>query len=694
MYRQERMMDMSLEGRLKNTQLPVGHGLLTLYESVFNSFHAIEDAEDPDGQIKITIDRDNDQARLHTQNDGTEITEAPVSSVHITDTGIGFNDANLMSFRTGDSLYKAARGGKGVGRFMWLKAFDRVAIDSIFDGPRGRVRRRFGFTAAGGIGKLKDELAPTESRQTTVHLLGLRPEYQRLWPKRLEVMARRLVEHVLIYLMRGGAPHIEMRDSRDSIDVSEFFKAIANHADARTFSIKGASLTVRTIRLYGAAESTHRLHLCAEEREVTSEPLGSMIPDLTRKLIDEQNRRFVVSSFVTGAVLDESLTPDRLNFSLPDASDTDTFADVVTKDDVRRSAAEQIRSYLAPELAKVGQEKRERVRHFVAEERPEYRPLVEHKPELIDQIPPGLTDEKLDAELHRLTHKVEADLLEQARTLLRQEPSDLTTAEAKLRQFIELENAFGKSRLASYVVHRKIVLEFLERRLGVDESGKRAPEAAVHELIFPLRKTSADVPIEQQNLWLIDERLSYHRYLASDVPLNELRELDVEGKQRPDVMIFNAPFAFVETEAPFSSVVIIEFKRPMRDDYDDADNPIAQVYEYVDRIKTGKATDKNGMQFKVPPTTPFYCYIVADDTPKLQKWARFYELTVTPDAGGYFGYNKNVGSYIEVITFQKLLTDAKKRNRILFEKLQLPDKLLPLQQTGEGSNESASDPDP
>jgi hypothetical protein len=46
-------------------------------------------------------------------------------------------------------------------------------------------------------------------------------------------------------------------------------------------------------------------------------------------------------------------------------------------------------------------------------------------------------------------------------------------------------------------------------------------------------------------------------------------------------------------------------------------------------------------------------------------------LTQTPDSLGFFGYSNNYGTYIEIISFDKLVSDAKKRNAVLFEKLGL-----------------------
>jgi hypothetical protein len=57
----------------------------------------------------------------------------------------------------------------------------------------------------------------------------------------------------------------------------------------------------------------------------------------------------------------------------------------------------------------------------------------------------------------------------------------------------------------------------------------------------------------------------------------------------------------VDQAPPFSSVVLIEFKRPLRDDYTDEDNPITQVYEYAELINSGlvMATGRDGSTVNV-----------------------------------------------------------------------------------------------
>lgn len=196
-----------------------------------------------------------------------------------------------------------------------------------------------------------------------------------------------------------------------------------------------------------------------------------------------------------------------------------------------------------------------------------------------------------------------------------------------------------------------------------------------------LKKTSEDVRIENMNLWIIDEKLAYHYFLASDKPLNQIgATIEVASEDRPDLVIFNRPFAFADSGPPFSAIVIIEFKRPARNDYSDKEekNPILQVYDYIGLLKEGKAKDRRGVPITVPEHLPIYAYIVCDLTPTLQKQARDYQLKKTPDSLGYFGYHTEYGAYIEIISFDKLLDDAKKRNKILFDKMGLHGEAVPL----------------
>ncbi len=45
----------------------------------------------------------------------------------------------------------------------------------------------------------------------------------------------------------------------------------------------------------------------------------------------------------------------------------------------------------------------------------------------------------------------------------------------------------------------------------------------------------------------------------------------------------------------------------------------------------------------------------------------------SPDSQGYFFFNRNLNTFVEIMSFDKLLEDAKKRNAALFDKLHIHD---------------------
>jgi hypothetical protein len=56
----------------------------------------------------------------------------PIIALRITDNGVGFIAANWDSFNLAHSSYEYVKGGKGIGRITWLRAFKSVHIDSIY----------------------------------------------------------------------------------------------------------------------------------------------------------------------------------------------------------------------------------------------------------------------------------------------------------------------------------------------------------------------------------------------------------------------------------------------------------------------------------------------------------------------------------------------------------------------------------
>ena len=351
------------------------------------------------------------------------------------------------------------------------------------------------------------------------------------------------------------------------------------------------------------------------------------------------------------------------------------FSDEISLKAIREEALKTISADLKTFIDEINTQKEAALTSYVADDGPQYRVLMKYKTEFIDDIPPQASKTEIEMALHRQLYRRQVRLKHEGERIL-SETSIAPNAKdyyARLQKFVEDENEIGKTSLAQYVVHRRVILELLEKSLSVDpESGSYALEKTVHSLVFPMRFTSDDVPFEQQNLWIIDERLTFHSFLSSDIRLDQLPPLENDSESRPDLLIFNEPLAFSEDGEPLQSMVVIEFKKPDRSSYSDED-PVTQVYRMVREIRAGKKKDRKGVYIRpANQSIPAYCYIVCDLTPGLEVRVQNMGARRTPDNLGYYGFNETLNAYYEIISYRKLLSDAQKRNRVLFEKLNLP----------------------
>lgn len=181
-------------------------------------------------------------------------------------------------------------------------------------------------------------------------------------------------------------------------------------------------------------------------------------------------------------------------------------------------------------------------------------------------------------------------------------------------------------------------------------------------------QTSKDIFFEQQNLWIIDERLCFHTLLTSDKKLNSVAGLKETSGKEPDIFAFfyDTPIGVAESNiSPSGAIIIIEFKRPGRDDY--SKDPADQILQRFREISEGNVVDIDGRQVN-PSNIRYTGYLIADLKPSLHKqvYGRYHR---TADNEGYFFNLSDGNGCIEIISYDKLVKDAERRNRVLFDKL-------------------------
>ncbi len=658
----------NVAGQVGQIRLSPAKALWPLFETVINSIQSLEDSDVTEKKIVIDALRP-EHIQLKTDGQGNTTEEpAHFEAFVVTDNGNGFNIENYTSFLEAYSQFKVKKGCKGIGRFLWLKAFDNVAVNSTYFEDEQWHLRSFNFSLSGVNPEQNDEVLETEdaTQQTIVSLKGFKNPYRDSVAYSLESLAKKLIEHCLPYFITGKCPQIVLRDNRgENFNINSYYERTYKdslHQDP--MELKGKKYTLYHMLLTEGAEK-HELHLCANSREVKSYALSTYIPDMKKKLSNGEDAYYYVG-YLAGKYLDEAVNTERSDF---DFTDGPMFGDA-KESEIVDVAVGYIRAYLKDELSKAADEKKSQIDILVKTKRPQYRLLLNRHPDVYSKIPAGLAEDKLDLELYKHQQQWELDTVKKKHDIEEKVKQDATSDPSFQKlfdEYCESITELSRASLAEYVARRKAVIDLLEQALDADENGKYSKESRIHRIICPMQTTSDEIKLDDMNLWLIDDRLAYHHFLASDKKINTIPVLENDVDKRMDLAVFDAALSYTADPDNINSITIVELKRPQRDDGDN--DPVWQVLKYVRDIRAGKIKKTNGRGFGDVSRVSFYCYVIGDLTQSMRDSAESRGLTETQDKEGYFGFNPTYGAYVEVISYDKLLKDAKQRNSALFDKL-------------------------
>jgi hypothetical protein len=665
------MLRASLPGQIRQTKLPKWKPLLPVFEAVMNAVQSTQD-RGAGGSIIVNV----------VEASSLKVDEiSRIERFIIVDQGIGFTDENMDSFNTAYSEYKFTKGGKGIGRFLWLKAFDKVEIDSVFDaGDEGLLRRRFDFDTSYDPDQVETVDATNAAITTTVVLSGFQEPYRSEIMLDLEHIALRMCEHFVLLLMQSNCPQIELRSGKERLSLNTFFKeGFGQNATRATFIIKDQEFTVHGFRLTLPRTARHRLVYSADDRAVLSENLDDLIPNLSGRLDDGNGETFVYLAVVTGGYLNDHVNQERTAFDIDDGTDAEASQGTMLvpnlkRADIRNACVDFVRNDLSEVIADINTSKLDRIRNYVATDAPHYRVLLKRAVEFIDRIPPGGSKNDLELALHRELHQREVELKKEGSRIIVEAAKldDYEGYRERLSHFLENNNELGVAALAQYITHRKIILDLFEKALNSRDDGRYPLERILHQIIFPMKSSTDDTFYSQQNLWLLDERLNSHAFIHSDRQLRSIDGLGSQSALRPDLIAFDQEYILGDGPQPLNSLTVVEFKRPMRDDYTEEVNPLKQVFDMVEKVRSGTKLDANGRPIAVANSNiPTTCYVVCDLTPKLKKILSERDATILPDGQGFYGYSRHYSAYFEVLDYGKVLRDARRRNGVLFDKLNL-----------------------
>ena len=378
-------MESLLKGRLRNSHLAFTKAMIPLFEAVVNSIQSIEDDSAGGGRrirehrVEVRVFRSN---QTSLKLDGKSAPREPIVGFEVEDDGVGFTEPNWTSFGLLDSLEKASRGCRGIGRLTWLKAFDRVRVESVYVESGGTRLRKFSFDPSSAVHDDSDEAIEALPRKTVVRLELFDRRYAEHAPKTARKIAVAILEHCLWYFVRDeGVPKIVFEDGEERIDLDDLFGEHM-HASAKVESveIKGQPFDLTHVKFRAAVNKSHQINYCAAGRVVREESVRDKVPGLNAVLSDPAGS-FTYAAYLTGEFFNERVSGQRVDFNIDETTSGMFGATEIAFEDIRSAILPKIRDFLSLSLDVNIAAARERIDAFVSNKAPRYRTILQYVPE-------------------------------------------------------------------------------------------------------------------------------------------------------------------------------------------------------------------------------------------------------------------------------------------------------------------------
>lgn len=619
--------------------------LLPIYESVSNAIYSTQekwkDRVSTDGNILL------------------EITTGSFSSC-VMDNGFGLNDENYDNFKTPFTSSRLKKGGKGFGRFIAFKVFETITYHSIYERDDKKEVRKFNFD----IYSNREFIAPTKDINfaydtgCAVYYQNPKEPFEKIFPQiPPEDIIARIIRYFLPFYLSGNMPNFEIKIDGTSFNTIEHFKEffIPQVTLDRTIEINGTSYDFKVdIAKVNKSQlfNDHIMLLFADSRIIG---LGRKIEGKigVNHFVNDNGKKQVYVATVSGKFLDDRANTARTQIEAEE-KEIDEIVDVVgaiilglEEDFVKTHRKKQtidVRSaILRNPLLRSGL-KGVSINEYVAGQ------------------PMNWKTENFVGDLALKRYRVQQTWEKSLEDGL-SDPNKLKNMREDILKNIDAEN---KNALASYVSHRKSVLDIAKKILGFQEDGKMALEDMFHDLVHPRNQDSDNTSFYQHNLWMVDERLSFFSYCSSDRTVHGGRRQ--AGDKVADLVFFDD--CSVYEEGNNGNIVLIEFKRPGRDDYKYGDakhDPIEQVKATAIKIRDEKRIiTTGGRTIPVPDGVRIFAYVIADMEPSLTKICKNHDMSKTWDDLGFYMYHTTNDVFIETISYDKLISDAQKRNATFF----------------------------
>ncbi len=439
-------------------------------------------------------------------------TKKYIDSIVIEDNGDGFNDINTKSFKEYKTQHKKELGCKGIGRFFYLKVFDKVDIESL--------DKKINFIISQDI-NIQDNLKNVDS--TIVKFTKPRVKFVVDYKKYKD----EINDHFLAYfkLLKDKNISITIDICENSIKQFDIKSDDIPKFETKKFKIGTYDFNLDYILNDDTIKSYDGFY-CAGGRVV----IKNSYLDSGKKFrfFKKVNILFLLSS----NYLDNNVNETRDDFTIyPKQRNDDIFYNL---------SWNEIQAELKNQIKQIANDNNIDVDKLSKESR---KKALEDVPFLAYYLQNNDNDEDYET-LKRTAKK----MLEDDKIFIRDNKDKMDA------DYQEKLSIITQAELAEYIYDRQKKIDLLKK---LTQEG--AIEKEIHNL-FIAQGTSDDIQnYKSNNLWLFDDRFMSYDKVFSESEIKDIFPELAENVKRPDILSI---VSNTHNKNKITDVVIIELKRP------------------------------------------------------------------------------------------------------------------------------------
>lgn len=491
--------------------------------------------------IANSIEADASEIKIVLKSKDSLLNENYISEIIVSDNGEGFTAENTKSFQEYMSSHKLLLGCKGVGRFTWLKIFNRVKIESF----NSENYTNFTFDK-----KFNENTPITFDRQndqqnkTSIIFSDIIQTKHREINLELNSIKKLILEYfylkLLNYKKNNSQLTILISDGTDNVIISlDDIEELEN----KTFIIKDDLNNCEykfdlDYHFSNEINGKSECFLCGNQRVIEEFDVKKILGGLPEKNL--------IKILVYSNYFDDRINSERTSFTFSKTDNNRNFTDPIPFNEIKEKIEETIEKLIIGKFPSLSDDNQNVLNE-----------CIEEKPYLAKYI-------KRDSSLI----KRKKDVISYAEKQFQKEKSEIEfkfkkmidgknlDSEKLLKSFSEL-NDISNRELAQYFLYRQNIINGLSK---LNDDNEKI-EKLLHSLFLPCGETttnSSNIVDKYNNcIWLLDDKFMSYKNMFSDTKVKTIKKLireennnDYDSDVEPDLTIFYSN----------NDLVVVEFK--------------------------------------------------------------------------------------------------------------------------------------